>query len=206
MTQTIIFDFDGTLADTFNLFKIIVNKLAPKYKYSSMNDSQIESMRGLGAKAVLKVLNLSWIKTPFWVFDAKREMSKHIADIKTFDELPNVLKELKNKYYKLGILTSNDLKNVELFLRSNNFDMFDFIYSAKSLFGKDKALNHLIKKYNLKKEEIVYVGDEVRDIEACKLAGVKVAAVAWGYNNEEALRSAKPDFFIQTPSELLHPL
>ncbi len=116
MTKTIIFDFDGTLADTFNLFKIIVNKLAPKYKYPNMNDSQIENMRSLGAKQVLRALNLSCIKIPFWVFDAKKEMSKHISNAETFDKLPQVLKELKNKNYKLGILTSNSLKNVEPFL------------------------------------------------------------------------------------------
>ncbi len=116
MTKTIIFDFDGTLANTFNLLKNIFNKLAPKYGYLKMDDAQLENMRGLGARQVFKYLNLNWIKIPFWVFDAKKEMSKHISNAKTFDKLPEVLKELKNKNYKLGILTSNSLKNVEPFL------------------------------------------------------------------------------------------
>ena len=56
-------------------------------------------------------------------------------------------------------------------------------------------------KRTLKACEVIYVGDEVRDITGAKNAGVKVIAVAWGYNSRELLEKHKPDFPVDTPQE-----
>ena len=55
----------------------------------------------------------------------------------------------------------------------------------------------------MRKDEVVYVGDEVRDIKAAKRAGMKIIAASWGYNEREALEKYKPDLIVDRPVELI---
>ncbi len=82
--------------------------------------------------------------------------------------------------------------------------MFDFISVGSGLFGKRRTLNKVIKQHNLKKDDILYVGDEVRDIEASRGVGIAVASVTWGYNSRKVLQAYGPDYLIDQPQELLH--
>jgi phosphoglycolate phosphatase len=52
-------------------------------------------------------------------------------------------------------------------------------------------------------DNVLYVGDEVRDIVACKKAGVKIAWVDWGYDLKEAVADEKPDYLISNPLEII---
>ena len=109
---------------------------------------------------------------------------------------------MKERGCKIGILTTNTEENVIKFLESNKLNIFDFLYSGKSVFGKGKVLKKLITKNNLKKERVFYVGDEVRDMNAGKKSKVITVAVSWGFNSKEALKKEKPDYLIDSPSEL----
>ncbi|PMB02817.1 carotenoid oxygenase, partial [Fischerella thermalis CCMEE 5196] len=80
---------------------------------------------------------------------------------------------------------------------------FEFIYSGITIFGKTTIINNLLKQKQLKPEEVIYVGDETRDIEASKKANIKVVAVSWGFNSPEVLAKQNPNYLIHHPSELL---
>ena len=129
-------------------------------------------------------------------------MRTQIRKAKTFPGLGLALKKLKKKGFKLGILTSNSKDNVGFFLKHNRLELFDFIYSGADLFGKDKTIKKMIKNQNLDRKNVVYFGDEVRDIEACQKAGVKIVAVGWGMNSPLALKSANPEQLITSPKDL----
>jgi phosphoglycolate phosphatase-like HAD superfamily hydrolase len=81
--------------------------------------------------------------------------------------------------------------------------MFSFIHSELNLFGKSGALDKMLKKYKLHKPDVLYVGDEVRDIEACKKVGVDIVSVTWGFNSREVLEKYQPNKLVGTPEELL---
>jgi len=53
-------------------------------------------------------------------------------------------------------------------------------------------------------EDVIYIGDEVRDIEAARAAGIKIASVTWGYNLESILTENKPDYIVTQPRDLLN--
>ena len=126
-----------------------------------------------------------------------------ISSVKIFPQIKYLLLKLKQKKFKLGILSSNSKENIENFLKANDLLIFDFIHSEKNLFGKGKALKSLLKKYNLKKEETVYIGDEVRDIDACRENGIKIISVTWGFNKNEILQLNRPDYLVNRPQEIL---
>jgi len=109
--------------------------------------------------------------------------------------------KLKENGYQLGIVTSNIESNVQKFLHANDLDLFDFFYSGKSIFGKEKIINKILHDKRLSKDDVYFVGDEVRDIEAGKKAKVTTIAVTWGYNSAEALQKENPDHIINSPAE-----
>lgn len=203
MIKAIIFDFDGTIADTLHLNIPIVNKLSKKYNYKQVKSSEVKWLRDKKPKEILKHLNVSLLKVPRLVIDVRRILNTKIAKAKPSADLRVVLLHLKRLGIKTGILTSNSKENAVKFLRKNHLDLFDFVHSGIGVFGKHVEIKRLIKKSNLEKYEAIYVGDEVRDVEACKKAGVKVIAVCWGYNSKKALKKEKPDFIIDKPEEIL---
>lgn len=203
MKKILLFDFDGTIADSFEHFVTIVNTLAEKHNFRKTSSEDLEALRSEGAKNVIKALQIPLYKIPFIAINMKQLQQEQIATIKPFTDLPEVLHQLKKNGYLLGILTSNGKENVELFLKNNNLDIFDYLSSDTSIFGKAKAIRNFLKQHNLQKEHVLYVGDEIRDIDACKKVAIEIIAVTWGFNSKKGLQANNPDHLIDSPSELL---
>jgi phosphoglycolate phosphatase-like HAD superfamily hydrolase len=68
--------------------------------------------------------------------------------------------------------------------------------------GKPREFHRILKKRKVAKDEVIYIGDESRDVEAARESGIKVISVTWGYNSREALSAHRPDFIAETPDEL----
>ena len=116
--------------------------------------------------------------------------------------MKEVIKKL-NKKYKLGIVSSNSKENIEKFVELNNLmSCFDFVLNYSLFFGKSKVFKKIMRKNKLEKNELVYIGDEVRDIIAAKKAGIGIIAVVWGMNNKIILKRKKPSFIADKPSEI----
>jgi len=199
--KTVVFDFDGTIANTFEALVDIFNKLSPAYGLMKITKNQIDYWRKKPSKDVLKDLKISPFKLPFLIRKIKKELDKEISKVSPTVGLRRVLSSLK-KHFELGILTSNSESNVDKFLRRNKLNLFDFIYTQSGLFSKNRAIRTLLKKRKLKPEELIFVGDETRDIEAARDLKVPIIAVGWGFNSSSVLRKYKPDFLVDKPQSL----
>ncbi|OUL20368.1 HAD-IA family hydrolase [Nostoc sp. 106C] len=205
MTQkVIIFDFDGTIADTVHALVSIANRLALEFDYVQITPQELALLRNLTSREIIKYSGISVLKIPFLLKKVKSELKNKIHEFKPIPGMKEALIELKAHGYKLGIITSNSKDNVTEFLKINDLgSLFDFIYSGVTIFGKTTIINNVLRQKQLKPQEVIYVGDETRDIEASKKANIKVIAVTWGFNSPEVLAKQKPDFLIHHPSELL---
>jgi len=198
-----IFDFDGTIADTLPETVKIYNSLADRYGYRKIVNKDVERLRGKSPREILKWLNISLFTLPFLVKIAKREMRKDVSKVGTTVNIKGIIMKLKKMGFRVGILTTNSKENVMIFLRNNNLEVFDFIYAGGSVFGKHKVIKHALREIKARPEETIYIGDEVRDIDAAKRRGVTIISVTWGYNNATALRKRNPDYLVRTPAQLL---
>ncbi|WP_341525807.1 HAD-IA family hydrolase [Nostoc sp. UHCC 0302] len=205
MTQkVIIFDFDGTIADTVDALVSIANRLAVDFGYIQITPEQLDYLKNLTSREIIKYSGVSLFKIPFLVKKVKSELKSKIPELKPIPGIQEALIELQSEGYKLGIITSNSQENVTQFLTINNLDhLFNFIYSGITIFGKTTIINNVLRQRQLKPQEVIYVGDETRDIEASKKANIQVIAVTWGFNSLQALAKQNPDFLISHPSELL---
>ena len=203
--KTLIFDFDGTIADTIDVMLTIYNStLAPKFNCRPLDKEMKQQMRAMNPREMMHVFGASLVKLPFMVAKARSELAKRIDDIKPHTGICEALRQIKNKGVQCGLLTSNSRHNVLRFLKCHELtDIFDFICTGKHLFGKHTILRRVIRKEDLSPETSVYVGDEMRDIEAAHKAGIRVAAVTWGYNNKKALTKHNPEWVIDVPEGLL---
>ncbi len=204
MRKTIIFDFDGTLADTLNTGVALYNSIAHEYECLPVPLSKVDELRDRRPQEFLQDYGVTFFKLPKILLRMREELNSKMRTIKAIPHIIEELIKIKSDKYSLGILTSNSHDNVKSFLQRNEVDkLFDFIFSEKHLFGKHKAINRLLKKNNLIKDDVIYVADETRDIEAAHKSGIKIISVAWGFNTKEALARSKPDALINEPNELL---
>jgi len=198
MIKAIIFDFDGTLVDAIPIFLKNANILARKYCYPEIND--FSKLRNREMKEIIEQeMKIPLLQLPKYVSELKQMVLEEFKKAKPFTGVDELLKALSAKY-KIGIVTSNSEEAVRSVLKDQPLD---FVFSDSALFGKADALRRLLKEHGLKKDEIVYVGDETRDIEACKALGVKCVSVSWGMNSEKILRVARPFAIVNNTEELL---
>nr|WKN34077.1 HAD-IA family hydrolase [Tunicatimonas sp. TK19036] len=200
--RTLVFDFDGTIADTLPRILAISNRLSSEFGYRKLPDEAIELFRGKRSREALEQLQIPMIKLPVIARRMKAELQKEIHLLKPIASVKEVICELA-PHYRLGIVTSNSLPNVEQFLEANEMAFFDFIHSSSSLFGKSSVLRGVLRSRRLLQEETIYIGDETRDIEAAKKSGIDMIAVSWGANSAEVLASLQPQFLIHQPKGLL---
>ena len=202
--KVIIFDFDGTIADSFAAVWKISNNLAAEFGYPVTQANDITQLKNLSSKEIIKQSKLSPLKIPFLVRRLRKELSREIPYLRTFPGMEPVLRSLKQRGDRLGIVTSNSRENVAAFLTAQNLlDVFDFVESGLALFGKDKVIQRVVKRQRLNLADLIYVGDETRDIEAARKIGIPILSVTWGFNSSQALAAENPDFLIHHPEELL---
>lgn len=135
--KLIIFDFDGTLADTLDAIVSITNRLSAEFGYQPASPEKVIQLKNLSSRKVIQQSGVSLWKLPFLLRSVRSQFNDRIDELKPFPGIKAALSELKERGYQLGILTSNDLANVQLFTQNHDLDrLFDFIHSEMNLFGK----------------------------------------------------------------------
>lgn len=201
--KLLIFDFDGTVADTFNAGFEILNTLAPEFHFRALKTEEVQTARDMRLTQLIKFLGIKPTKMHKIARRAAEEMSARMRNIQPMPDVIPVIRELQARGFQLGILTSNSPENVGIFLKNHDFHVFDFVRSSSKLMGKSREIKSIRKILRVPRNEILLVGDECRDIEAAHKAGVAIAAVAGGFNSRTALASTKPHFLLDRPEELL---
>lgn len=203
--KVIIFDFDGTIANSLDTLVTISNRLAVQFGYKQTSQAELAQLKNLTSREIIKQSGISIFKVPFLLRKVKAEMSSEIKTLSLFAGMRETLIELNNVGHKLVIISSNSKSNILAFLEYNQLEnIFYYIYSGTTVFGKDKVINKFTKQENINIADVIYVGDETRDIEAAKKSNVVAIAVTWGFNTKAALAKENPDFLIEQPQELVN--
>lgn len=200
--MVVIFDFDGTIANSLPIAVGILNKLSSSFGYEKIEEDDVEKLRNMTISDFRVFLQLSWMQVPLFLLRAREELFNQVSLLKPVFGMEDVLSELRHKNITLGVITSNSAQVVETFTRQYFSDYFSFVHAGTSIFGKDKILKDVINKFHLDEREVIYIGDEVRDIDAAKKAGVRIVSVTWGFQSKELLVKSDPDFIIEQPHDL----
>lgn len=201
--RTILFDFDGTIADSFSVVTEIFYELTGHERIE--DPEEVARLRRLPMTKVVKELHVPPLLIPRLLVKGRKMMGEHLHEVPVFDGMPEALAALQKQGYHLAIMSSNSTHNVQKYLEIKKLDTyFSGVYGGIGLFNKAAAIRKVMRAKGLKAGECVYVGDESRDIDGAKRAGVPVISVGWGYNDPALLARKEPDALITKPQELVH--
>jgi phosphoglycolate phosphatase len=197
----VLWDFDGTLADSLGCLLAIYNGLAAEHGFRPVDEP--EAVRGLTALALLRRCGVPLARLPWLSRQILTAQRGRMTDIRLFPGVLDALQAALQSGCRMSVLSSNTEVNILACLRANQAEgLFESVVGYPRLFGKARAIRRLLKKAGLDGKHLLYVGDEVRDIEAARKAGVAAAAVTWGLNSPQLLSRHEPDFLIERPEQI----
>jgi phosphoglycolate phosphatase len=201
---TILFDFDGTLAETMMLIHDVFNRLSGIYGYRHLPEEDVEECRHMSIQQFIEHFGIPLWKVPIIAIHARRLMHRDMDRIHPPAGLADVLTQIhESGGYIMDILTSNRRKNVMKFLFQHRIDWFDEVESTRAILSKKRRVEKYIQKKGLDPSSLYYVGDTTIDVESARHAGAKTVAVSWGLNTSEALSRVNPDHLVDDPLQLL---
>ena len=199
-TRVVIFDFDGTLADSIDWFLGVVNQLARRYNFRESTPEQLEALRGQAPLEILTTLGIPKWKLPAIARHTRALAARHIDEIKLFDWAGGLLQELKASGVTIVVVSSNSAANIQWVL-GPHAALIDHYETGASLLGKSLKFKRVLKRLDVRADEVLSVGDEVRDIDAARRAGIASIGVAWGASHGAALMAAQAAKLASTPAE-----
>ena len=189
MKKTIIFDLDGTLVDIEPLFIEIFNTLAPEFGYAPLRPEEIPHLKKLHLKT-LAWQRLGWriLFLPKLLRRGREEYHRLVPTVALFPGIQGLLVTLHERGIRLGIVSSSREDTIRAIVTRSSLPI-DFIVHGR-LFNKARSLRETLEREHLTVSDTLYVGDEVRDVEACQKISLPIIAVTWGLNSKEALQKA----------------
>lgn len=207
MVKHVLFDFDGTLVDSRALLVKLYNEMANQYRFRPIRDQDLAPLRSMSISERVDRLGVPVLQIPKLMVAGRQLYHENIRSLQIVPGMKEVIARLSTQGVKSSILSSNSEANIRLFLRKNKLEgAFKEIISAKHIFGKHHSIRKVMKQWGTTPTRMIYVGDELRDIESCKKLGVPIVAVTWGYDSPQLLLSGNPDHIANTPGELYRTL
>jgi len=201
----VIFDFDGTISETTDALVNFWNEyLAKKFKLRVVDNDVLQELRSLTLIEKIVFLRIPFYKMPFVINSARKNFPKHMDNFAAVSGLKSICEKFIKNGCKLAIISSNREANIKKYLSKNNLEFFSEIFCDKgnSLFVKHKTIKRFLREHGISPENAVYVGDESRDVVACKKAGIEIVSVSWGWDSRDVLELVNPRHLVDTPTEL----
>lgn len=196
----VVFDFDGTLADTFPWFCSVINGVARRYRFREIDPAETEALRGLSARALIRELGVPAWKLPFITRHMLGLAARDIDAITLFPSIRDMLLRLDEAGIILAIVSSNSEANIRHVLGPCAARFRHYACGA-SMFGKARRLTAVMRKAGAQ-GGVIYIGDELRDHDAARAAGCDFGAVSWGYTRRDVLAAGGPDALFEHPGHV----
>lgn len=193
----IIFDIDGTLADTHELIFDTFNHVIGKYLNKRMSNDEIVALFGPTEDVILKEYmaeRYGEARKDYYDYYRKNHKEKAPA----YPGIEDILVFLKNRSIPIGIFTGKGRESSEITLKELGLiDYFDLIITGDDV-EKHKpdpeGIRLFISKFGLKGERVLMVGDVANDVKAAHDAGVKCALVLWDRFSREKFSEVEADY------------
>jgi len=200
--KLVIFDFDGTLADTWPWFARVVNDVADRYDFRRIANDEMAALRGLGAAEVMQRLGVPRWKLPMIANHMRRRKAREIGETKLFAGVDRMLSTLAEGGMKTAIVSSNAESNVRAVLGPANAARIGIFECGAAVFGKTARFRRVLRRTGVPAARTICIGDEIRDLEAARSAGIAFGAVHWGFTTPEALAARRPDQSFERMEEI----
>jgi phosphoglycolate phosphatase len=198
----VIFDFDGTLADSADWTLGILNQVAARYGFRQVSEAETAMLRGWDNRAIVRYLGVPAWKLPLIARHMRGLAARDAGQIRLFPGVDALLAELHAAGVRIAVVSSNAEANVRRVLGPANAARVAHYACGASLFGKAAKFRQVLRASGIPRERALSIGDEARDIEAAAAAGLPCAAATWGYATPELLRARGPTLVFDSIDEI----
>jgi phosphoglycolate phosphatase len=201
----VIFDLDGTLVDSFPWFLRNVNEVADRFGFRRVADGDVEALRHASTREILARLEVPLWKLPMIASHMRQLKTEQAATIALFDGVDAMLRTLADASLRLALVSSDSEANVRAQLGEAVVLFSDFECGA-AIFGKAAKFRRILKRAALDAAQAIAIGDETRDIEAARAAGIACGVATWGYAAPKALKALAPDLVFERMDDIARAL
>jgi len=198
MIKLLIFDFDGTIVDTKNLYYSSIHRWLKGEKIVFSEKEFVETF-GMKLSDILKLMKV-------------KNNIQEIRDGVHNDVFSSVnkIKVSKDARYVPGlkikkILLSNTIsKHIKMVVKAKKINYFREVYGGDNFPNKVYFIKKYMKRNKLKKNEVIYIGDMVKDIEVAREAGCIGVSISHeiSWNTRKELLEGKPEYIIDNLKDL----
>ena len=162
-----------------------------------MPQDEIGSLRRAGLREIFERLEVPPRKLPAIVRHMRRLKAEQAASIALFPGVAAMLRSLADAGLWLTVVSSDREANARRQLGADLAALFGSFDCGASLFGKAAKFRRAVRRAGVAVEDAIAIGDEIRDIDAARAAGIACAAVTWGYSAPDALLAHRPDIVFE---------
>ncbi|WP_100012426.1 HAD family hydrolase [Lentibacillus sediminis] len=207
MIKAIIFDFDGTLADTLPICYHAFQQVFKTFDKRELSDEEVKAMFGPSETGIIRENLRHKDKAAAIELFYKSYTENHEEFVKPNKQIADMIAGLKEKGFQVGIVTGKARRSLDISLEALGIDLpFDVVLTGDDVTepkphpeGIKKALTIL----GVSSEEAMYLGDSDADIEAGKQSNVRTAGVQWLPEFQTSEFTVKPDAIFASVSEFL---
>ena len=211
MKKAVIFDLDGTLANTLTSLAYCTNRALEDFGLQAIPQECYKKFVGNGARMqITRALRYAGAKeqpSPVRDDDGFAAVPCLLDEVKPYPGIPELLDTLKEKNIKIAVFSNKPHANtVDVVETLFGKGFFDAVQGQKTNVPKKPApdgVYAIMERLDVSPEETIYVGDSWVDIETGRAAGNFAVGVLWGFRDEEELRAHHADAVITAPGELL---
>ncbi len=201
--DAVVFDLDGTLADTFSTVLRLFNRVMLDRTGRQWQLEEMLPYFGPPESVMFqRMFPAIEVHEPM-IADYFRFSHEDGHEIKPFDGISELVSELKSSGVKLGVFSAANAEAARVRVgHAGLLDFFDEVIGGDSVTNSKPhpdGLLHLMERFGVDPAATVYVGDMVADVQAGRAAGVTTVAVTWGADSWNRLSAAKPDHVIDHP-------
>lgn len=211
--SALIFDLDGTLADTQLDLANAMNRVLAKHDYPLHTPDEYKYLVGKGLRNLVKAALPLHAQTSHCIESCLAEMMddygrNYLIETHLYEGIPELLDILKARGFKLGVLSNKaDEITQKIVERLFSNCTFDCVMGLSDAFPRkpetDSAL-YMCGELGVKPQEVLYIGDSGVDMELAQNADMYGIGVLWGFRTAEELKMNGAKQIIQNPQEILH--
>jgi phosphoglycolate phosphatase len=201
-----IFDFDGTLADSWPLMGDAIAEAADRFGFRRPSAEDVQRLRGQDNRAAMRALGVTTWHVPRLVMHMRRVAAQHADRIELFAGVQAMLWRLQAAGVRVAVVSSNTEATIRQVLGPDLASVVERYDCGAALFGKASRFRRVVRGAGVPRAQVIAIGDEGRDIEAATTAGIASGAVTWGYATADLLARCGPTHVFTTVESMAEAL